>query len=618
MDQMTTTKDTAFTGWLEGWREPDRRPLPEWSATISLKGDYATKGPVSFDHTRHLIKPAVALTDDRIQIVNARKAIQTFGSGLGDLFTLYNLRNRPGPSMITMQTDDDAMDHFATRIGPTMEADEHLAKQYAAMKKRRGLLVFPSSSLYLQGPNWNSLQRKSIRWEWNDEIWRWPVGMLKEAYARTEAFKGRRKIYNSSQAGVVDDDEDLNFRSGTMYNWGYRCPCCQHTQRLEFAAKMLDDTEARAGIIWNDDARRVDGRWDFARVATTVRLRCVRCGNELPDTQSSWAICNASGDYILEQEGPPDNLSFRWNSLVAGYWSDLAIEFLTALEQKRSGMIEAFRQFHQKKLVNPYSEAFEESRIELKTGEFAMGERLPADEVAFTFILADYQEGRGSDTEHFWVLAAQVRADGSDRLVHYGRMESEEQIRAMQLDLGAPDRCVALDGGHKFLDIAARAARFGWLVLRGEDRELYPHHIEVKDKKTGRLMRRLVMRAFSERKKVDPHRGTAKAGKEFAWFINWSNPTIKDFVARLRRGEGPKRELPVDLPETYRSQIDSELPVVVTSNHGASRRTVWRPISANNPNNHAWDCECMRAVLAMIAGVLSLRVEKGEQHRGEH
>lgn len=592
--------------WRLGWAPLDRRSLPEWSRGIDLQGDYARKGFFRSEESRHLLAPMEALTDPAVRMVSSRKGIQTFGTGIGDLFFLYTLDNAPSPFACTMQSDDDASDHFATRIQPTLEANERFRPLIAGLQRRRSLYRFPRSNAYFQGANLNSLQRKSIRYLWNDEIWAWRRGMLREAFARTADFRTNCKIYNASQAGTAGDDEDLNFRSGRIHEWSWQCPSCRYLQTLDFLSRMLDDPERHAGIVWDRDARRADGRWDLARAAASTRLRCRRCSAELPDEPASWARINATGCYMVTADGPAHNLSFKWTSMVSGYWSDLVVEFLQACEAKSTGVIEPLKQFYQKKLVEPWQEALAEQPIILRTGEFTMGTPLP--DAAYTFLVADYQEGRGNDGEHWWVLIRSWTADGGSRLIHYGRMETDHEIRARQIELGIPDRCVALDGGDRFLHVAGIAARYGWIVLRGSGKDAFPH-ILVTRGRSGRPLRRKVLRPYSPRKKVDPGRGTKNQGRAFVWYFDWSNLSVKNITAQLRLGRGVPWELPADLPHTYRDQIDTEIKVSLVSKTRGSTAEIWRPLNPSNPNNHAWDDENQQTAMALIAKILTYSLD---------
>jgi hypothetical protein len=604
--------DEIVAGWRRGFRAIDRRAMKEWARTLNLQGDYARTGP--FRSSRHLEAPLDAMSDDRVRMVNLRKATQTFGSGIGDIFLHHTMENNPGPFMVTFQSDDDASDHYETRLRPTMEANPFGRQQLATLHRRRSLFKFAAMNVYIQGANWNSLQRKSVRFAWNSEIWRWQRGFLQEAFARTNAYRSRSKTLNESQAGLEGDDEDLNWSNGCQHEAAWKCPRCQRAQLQVFFAARRDPQgneikgtggkPIRAGIVWNADARRKDGRWDIARAAESARLLCIYCGADFPDVPQTWRLVEDSLHYICTTPDVPiRNSSFRWTSLVSGDYRAMVDEFLKASEAKAAGSIEPLKKFYQKKLVIPWDESMSETPAILRTGQFLMGERLP--DATHTFIVGDYQEGRANDSEHYWVVVRDWRgadqrtgAPATTRLVWCGRVENADEIRALQLKLEVKDKCVILDGGDRLLYIAGICARFGWTIFVGDDRETFPHTVKGRKKP--------ILRAWAPRKRIDPGRGTKLQGRSFAWCFYWSNPSIKNITWRNRHGYGIKWELPADLPQFYRDQIDSEAKVRVIDRASGQISYLWKRL---HPKNHIWDDENMQTGAALIAGIIAFDVD---------
>jgi hypothetical protein len=55
-------------------------------------------------------------------MLNILKAVQTFGSGICDVFLQWVFANAPGPFMWNGPTDDDTEEHYLTRHKTTFEA----------------------------------------------------------------------------------------------------------------------------------------------------------------------------------------------------------------------------------------------------------------------------------------------------------------------------------------------------------------------------------------------------------------------------------------------------------------------------------------------------------------
>jgi hypothetical protein len=460
-----------------------------------------------------------------------------------DIFFQWVMANAPAPTMMTYQTDDDAEQHYLTRIEPTLRATAKNRAALDALHKKRDLYQFPAMNVYFQGANMNSLQRKSVKYEGNDECWDWPAGMLGEAWARTERFPRSCKILNISQGGDEGTDWELTHNAGRRYEWGVKCQKCGHHQPYSFFGQMMDNPTVRAGVIW-DERTRPDGGRDLELASTSARWRCAKCGHEHPDEPSIWERFNACGEHLLlDPARGMKNCSVHWNSLVNGRYGDLAREFLQAVEIRDQGNTMPLEKFYKKKLAQFWSLSTAQEKVTLsvcgylKEAPFEPGykaTKLPRE--ILRFITADFQEGRGNDTRHFIVGGRAWLEDGSSRLLWEGRIEHKERLRALQLALGVCNSAVCIDGGHELLQIAAWCAQYGWTVLIGDPTEAksFPHR-----RKGGKP----VERPFTPRFKIDPLRGKAGAGQRYAYAFKWSGESIKGITWRLRHGPLPSSAL---------------------------------------------------------------------------
>jgi len=135
-------------------------------------------------------------------------------------------------------------------------------------------------------------------------------------------------------------------------------------------------------------------------------------------------------------------------------------------------------------------------------------------------------------------------------------------------------------------------------MLMGDDRESFPHQI-----RKGRR-KETVQKPFSKVQKYDVMKGKGPA--RYVNYLLWSNPTIKDMLHRVRHGNGVLWELPMDVPDWYRDQLDSEQRKKIRKGSRWGHR--WEPKVRSNPNNHIWDCECMQFARALMAGLLPFDV----------
>lgn len=606
-------EDMIDRSWRIGWHRPSRDEIHRWAMDhVVLDGDYARTGRFSMDGSRYLELPFELLGDDTVRMLNILKSPQSAGTLVADIALQWWFANRPGPTMVTFQSDDDAEQHYLTRIEKTFLATPVNRALFIRLKKKRDLYRWPHMSAYFQGANINSLQRKSIRYEVNDEVWCWRPGMLGEAWARTEAFRRDCKILNISQAGEVGTEWERTWNNGRRYEYGVHCLECGHLQPLVFFARMEKDEKVHAGVVWDREARFSDGRWNITRAAETTRFRCRHCGHEHADEPLTWARLDARGAYVChDPDRGMSDCSVRWNGMVLGDWGRMTRRFLQACEVRDGGSTAALEQFYEKDLALFWDPALTQEKVELQLGGFAkeapfsagyQPERLPWE--TMRIITADYQQGTGNDTRHLIVIC-RAWADSSakrSRLLWEGRCNTFEDVYRLQLALGVDASCVCIDGSFEMMEVAAQCAKYGWTMLIGDDAEVFLH------RRKGREPRRL---PFSERFRVDPGKGKASQGRRACWAFRWSNPSIKNVLWNLRHGLAKHTwEIPHDVSPSYREGIDAEAKRRVVVKKTGAPKWVWVQLL---PNNHAWDCECMQVVVAIAAGCLTFDVEPEEQ-----
>lgn len=609
-----TTSDLA---WRHAWAPPSRMSVADWAeAHVELDGALKRTGRFSLEGSRHLKKPFDLLSDDGVRMLNIAKATQTAGSLVAEVFLQFIFKNRPRPTMITFQTDDDGEDHWLTRIEPTFLKTAINRDRFLELKKKRDLFRWPHMSLFLQGANMNSLQSKSVCYEWNDEVWRWEPGLLEEAWTRTKAFRRVCKILNISQGGIAGTDWERCWESGRRYEHAVRCDACNELQPYAFFAcaagdEKLPEAKRRfAGIVWDRAARYSDGRWDLDRAAQTTRFRCKFCGHDHVDEPRTWAALDRRSDYIcIDPDRSMRNCSVRWNSLVLGDWGLLVKKYLEAREtKKQSGNTVPLQQFHQKELGAFWDPALTIEKIELATSGYLKEAPFSSDYKAeplqwetLRVITADYQQGSGNDTRHLIVVVRAWADSGVNRsrILWEGRVNTFEELYRLQTQIGVTPKFVCVDGSFEMMEVAAQCAKHGWTMLIGDDAEHFPH------KRKNALPARL---PYSERFRVDPEKGKKGQGRRFCWAIRWSNPTIKNLLWNIRHGLTRHNwETADDISPSYREGIDSEAKRKVVTKQTGKPKWLWMQLI---PNNHPWDCECMQTVVAVASGCLGFDVEE--------
>lgn len=605
------------------WAVPDRRLMDKWALDrVRLGAGYAIEGPLNVESSRYMILPMRSLQSDAVRQVNALKGVQTAGSLIGEAWLCWMVENAPGPTMVNYQTEAVMKKQWRMRMRGFLR--DNLGQDVFPDDKRDTasmMISFPHMSMIVQGggKNESNLQTVSVQNLLNDECWQWKGGFLQQAMARTDAFRRKKlnKIYNVSQANEEESDWDVAFHEGIVHAWTIQCEKCGGMQPYTWAHRLDDGTWG--GVIW-DKRQHLDGSIDVAHACATVRYRCILCGHSHEPGPRTDRHFNKTGAYstlypkiaygkLDRHPNPPplgvgENLSFWWPSMVGTPLPDLCQRWLAADRAYKAGSNHLKKEFYIKYLATFWNDSIAEEKVDLVTHGFRMGERLPGR--ALCFITADYQEGRGGDTPHYWVVARDWRRTGASRLVFAGRLESKDEIEALRERLGVYKKAVLVDMRFRTLELARIMAPLGWGGLMGDDPvgDLYVHRLGK-----GKLSR-TVRRPYSPMGHIDPMRGQRGQGRKKVPYMKWANRPIKDMLWKLRNGKGVLWELPEDVPDAYREQMDSE--VRLRKWIGGRQKEHWEPLNKNNPNNHLWDCECMQLVAALKAGFIPFELVEDE------
>jgi len=577
-----------YQTWRAGWKKPDRRPIHEWLHDHwVLPASYAQPGRFDVSTSRHLIAPFDAIQSDGVREVSLAGAIQTGKTLVVEGAATWATCNSPGPMMWTLQTDEDAREHCnqrfmeAYRTVPQIRAmlpeDRHL-KQMAAV-------YFGPFFLEVNGANLNNLQRVSIRWKFNSEVWLWKQGLLAHARGRVSAFEkaGNSKVVNESQGGNSGDDFDLAWQAGHQAIWSVKCFACGKLSPLEFSGRMLDDPKKKSCVVWNEDARRQDGSWNVARAVETARYTCRLCGMEHANDARTRARWNSDGEYVSQRpDASPENRSFRWEALVARDFGALVSQFLEARKAQKAGVPQAMMDFTRQRRALPWVEDDMSEVILLKGSGYMLSEiKAPAEKLpneAHRFVTIDRQR------DHFWISVRVWFRDGSSRLLYFSRVTTPEQCEDVRILYGVERQLTFEDAGYFPEGVYTDCVTYGWTALKGSGENYFT--VETRGGKIKRL--------WSDANRIQ-HQG------KMLNLFHWSSDPVKDVLYNLRSGRGAKWETPDDIGQEYASQINGDKKKPFLNKRSGRNEWRWQRTHAN----HAHDLEAMQTVVAMMLGILA-------------
>ncbi len=579
-------KNALTTLLAPNWRLPERIPPWKWCEENVKNIPYS---PIP-GHFKSANSPWVrevmeAMADPDIRLVSIVAPVQSSKTIGAELCLCYIVANFPGPCLWLSQTDADAKDQAEARLHKLFSECDAVKKLFPADRhKKKTQTVFFSNgmTLWVLGAHAKSnLQSRSIRWLIGDETWQWPNGHMQQAEARVTAFGWLGKCIFLSQGGTENDDTHRKFETTDMREWEFKCPKCGKYQPYKWS-----------NIEWDRNYRDGEGRMDFAKVRSSVRLVCEFCKHEIADSDANRKLLNSSAKFVPQNpNAPATKAGFHWNSLASMSWGELAEMYLRAKESCRRGDLEDLKNFYQKRLALPWGDLEEDFTLDISPSGYRMGDDWDSEaavgakgailppphenknRVRLRFLTIDVQ------MDHFYAVVRSWACDASSRLVYCAKLQTWEDVEILQNRFGVFPQLVFVDAGYSTFEVYRNCAKHNWTALMGDGRRDFPHRVN------GKITQRFYSTARH------PLVSDRKCRMHY-----WSNLGIKDTLARLRSNRNPDEgstwEVPSDVPEEYLKMLDSEQRV----KKGNSWE--WRQIGKRP--NHYWDCEAMQVCAAYM------------------
>lgn len=580
----------------DAWTPADRREPWRWCEDHIKSIPYSPlPGPFRSENSPWIREVMEAIVDPKIRLVSIIAAVQSSKTTSPELTLCYIIANLPGPCLWLDQTDEDAKDESESRLQKLFESCEPVKKLFPKNKnKQRNCTIHFSNgmTLWLLGAyNKTNLQRRSIRWLFGDETWRWPVGHMAEAEARTTAFGWLGKCVFMSQGGEENDDTHRKFETTDMREWHYKCPKCGKYIPYKWE-----------NIEWDDDCKDENGEYDFSKINHSTALKCPECGEYFEDSDRMRRILNKDGKFIaLNPNASKENVGFHWNALASMSWGKLAELYLRAKIAARKGDSSLLQQFYQKRLALAWREFAEDYRLEIASGSYNSGDAWD-EEAGFNklgeIIAPPFAENEviaplrimSVDVQMncFYLVVRAWSINGSSRLLWHEKVLTWEDIEEIQKRFRILDNLVFVDAGYNSFEVYKHCGERNWIALMGDNRANFFHRLP-----NGKT----VLRFYSPVKHIFISR-YVKCRMHF-----WSNLNVKDTLARIRRNQNPADgatwEVPTDISEDYLKQMESE--------HRIKKGNSWIWEQIGNRPNHYLDCEAMNCAGALMLKIVGNR-----------
>ena len=574
-DSSQRPKKPILDGFLSGWQARFRGDPLDWLEENMVIPHSARATTFDRAVAPWLNDIVGAFASGHFRQIAIRAPVGGGKTTLLELLVTYVVAEAPGGMLLIGQSDDMAKDFAETRLLPVLQGCKKTAVLFPKDRhqKRKTSLLFPHMPLFIAGANLSSLQEKSMRYVWMDELWRWRPGMIGEAQRRTHD-RWNSVVIGVSQGWDESHEATAFFDTGELRSWGVECAGCGRWQRLAWSQ-----------IKWKDVTLE-DGTPDWEGISASVRHECADCGHVTRDTAQERRAMAGRGRY----ERMPSNalagrVSFAYSALAVYWipWATLVVEWIKAQTLKKAGDVSALRQFVQKRLAEVWREENEVPVIELTGSDYLKADLIDGQRIegeARRFMTIDRQQ------DHFWALCRAWRADGTSRLVWEGKVLTLESLRDIQTRLKVEDWCVFQDAGYDAGNVYDECGQFGWNAMLGRGDDFFWVG-------TGRQRHQ---RAFSEPRPVRSPRG------HVCKMILFANEPIKDQLVRLRGQGSPVWEHPRDISRDWMAHMNSEIKRDTVDR--VTKQVKQRYVLVKK-HNHLWDCEAMQLVAAAYFRILS-------------
>lgn len=520
---------------------------------------------------------------------------QSFMAGLG-----WALVHEPCPIMWVMPNKNLAQNFSETRLQPFLFSSNDI--KALIPKKRFSIklteMQFVNSLLTLVGSNSPAnLASRPVRILFADEIDKFGEETSKEANAlvlaaeRTRSF-AESKICLSSTPTTYEGQIWQEYLNGDQRRWFVPCPHCDkyivlvlNPQKSAFTKSL--DCEAK--LCWSETAKRGD-RWDYDAVARSTHFLCPHCKGEIQERYKT--KMNALGKWVPTNSDYADSKirSYHLPSFYAPWrksgWGYLAVEFL-----KYKNSVEGLKGFINSVCAEPDMGQWDGSgtlRRELVINRET--EELLTEHEGVVIMTVDVQK------DHFWFAIREWFNNGDSILLKWGKVDTYDDLEDEKKINGV--EYVGVDSGYDTTRVYSECAMRGWFAMRGDDKQSWTDKNKVQVP--------YIVKVF------DPMIGTKKAKLYKIAQLTWSNPSIKDIVARMRDKESSPVKWGIVkeyATEEYFRHLDGEYKKAVVDKR--TGRVVRRWVLRNSRwENHLFDCECMNAAAAMFLGILKRKEDE--------
>lgn len=565
----------------------DRRPPWKWCEDYCYVATSPFPGKWRSENSPWVREPMESFADNVVKTISIMCSAQSAKTETMLAMLNWIISEDPGPTMWVTSNDDEALKFCIERLMPTLYSCEKVKdlmpkSMTGAVDRRKAKaqeIHFPRMTLEVIGSNSESkLQSKPRRWLLMDEVRNWPDGALPMVLKRTRAYYNAKRIIISTPL-KQHDAVHQNFIQGDQRHWHVPCPTCGHPQTVTWDKIKWDENEIT----------RPHGLWDFDELAKTIRFECEHSGCQITDNPIARRHFAGKGTWVPHNRLAPKHYrSYHWNALIPTWvrWRDLVEEWINANKALSWGDPKPLQTFVNETLGEPWEDRMQwgddSAYLEGRKADYRMGEVWNDEKMRF--LAADVQKDR-----LIYVCRA-FAAGGRSRLLDYGTLRTFDDLRAKVDELHIDPDNVIMDAAHRTPEVyrAVIDSGYRWKPFWGDDRAYFT---------LGTL------KSVWTCNNIDPFIGTHLEGRAAPIRLyHWSNPSIKDMLMMMMQGKSSAWEIPKHIGTDYILEVTAEYRQEVVDARGQVKYK-W---ARKRHDNHAFDCECMILVAAVINRIVGL------------
>lgn len=496
----------------------------------------------------------------------------------------------PGPMLWVAANKEEAKKLAKGRLLPLLEKCGPVLSKMPTTRDRKTTLeiYFPGAPLIITGAESTAAHQSTpYRYLFLDEARSYRKGALEMIAKRVRSYTHNYKKVIFSTPDMEKDALHRAFLIGDRRKFFTFC-CndeCRHPQVLEWK-----DKKDKGGVKWDtDDATRPGGKWDWDKLAATVRYECERCGHQHRDEPEIRKRLSGNGAWRPTNDLAPSNMrTYHWNALLPWWtkWADQVKEWLMAREALRFGdhlpMKDHINETRGEVWSDQFRFADEEKIIEAREIEYNPLEAWEAE--ARRFLVGDVQARGG---RHFWLVGRAWAAGGRSRLLVERKVYTREEILDTANQYGISEDNIILDCGFAPQEVFQMVVDSGyrWKAFKGDDKPFF--------ERGGR-------RFMWSQTEFDPALGTAMQGRvrPIKQFL-WSKPMALERLTLMMHGQTGEWHVYRETSRDYRLQVTAWQR---RERVGPRGDAISEWVAVREP--HMSDCEQMQVVAAAIHGLL--------------